>query len=538
MDDGYFSLLWDCGERYQEWMEERKTGDESYIKDLNLDALYREVCRLGRFGERFDFEQVFLHPCAALSTVLYRQRILEALYENRELYEAAVWTVGSISESQKKLGHIRGTRDGLGQKLFYLQMLLEFQADMDGALGRLLEQLPLDSPLAEGIRRLAVPVSGQDACRKRRRLEAFLDRVRQKMPRNFLINKDLEQKCRNAVLDDTREGENASFLACLQEAASFFLEDYDFSVGVYQNDLTVLDKKIQEYVDRKDPELWKEADALYREYGGFSFWPFLQFANELVFYLACVRFRREYEKAGFPFCLPRFVVRDGGFHVRGAYDMTLGRNLFQRGEGFHAVANDYCFQGNQRLFLLTGANQGGKTTFLRSVGLIQCLAQIGMYVPAREAVLEMTGKVHTLFGRDEEETAMVGRFEQELQRMKKILDSMKAGDMILLNEPFTSTQRPVAVTLLKRLMSEFDRGGCVGGLVTHYHELIDELGEGRFYSLVAGMAECRQSRQRTFHILRQESYRQSYARDIAEQCGVTYEGLWEVLSAEAAESGG
>ncbi len=544
--NGYYSLLWDSKEAFDEWDAAASGRDEDYVADLNLRYLYEEVFRLGRFGEQYNFEKIFLHPCIRPSTVLFRQEILSCIWENATLYKVLVELASNIFEVQRRLGRIRSIKDETGRKIFHLQMLLEFYTDMGDIFERLLLCIPQGTPLWERACGLSESVLGATARQRKVELEAYLALLKAKTPQFFLLNKNEEQTCTNAVFpegdvlpEQVPTNEDASmtcydFQERLEEASALFLEDYDFSVAVFQNDLTEFDRKLWEYAVHASPTLLTETNRLFEENRDFSFWPYFLFANESTFYLSCVRFRREYERSGFYFTMPKF--EETGWQVQDAYDMTLGVNLFLAGKGFRAVSNDYGFsEEGGRIFLLTGANQGGKTTFLRSVGTLQCLAQIGMFVPARQATLQMVRHIHTLFGKDDADAATVGRFEQELSRMRGILERLSDGDMVLLNEPFTSTQRMVAVLLLARMLPELDRRRCVGGLVTHFHEIFEGLPPGSFFSLTAGVVGEGEDRRRTFRIQRMESYRQSYARDIAVKCGVTYEQLQEVLQQDAGQ---
>ncbi len=123
----------------------------------------------------------------------------------------------------------------------------------------------------------------------------------------------------------------------------------------------------------------------------------------------------------------------------------------------------------------------------------------------------------------------MGRFEQELRKVHAILEQLEEGDMILLNEPFTSTQRITAVAILKELVLKFHCRGCVGGLVTHFYEIAEILPRECFYSLAAEVVQGGDGRERTFRIVPRDPYCQSYARDIAAKCGATYEQLMEAM---------
>ena len=94
----------------------------------------------------------------------------------------------------------------------------------------------------------------------------------------------------------------------------------------------------------------------------------------------------------------------------------------------------------QRALIVTGANQGGKSTFLRSLGIAQVLCQAGMYVPAKKYPLHAYEDIFTHFTRREDATMNMGKFEEELKRMEQILRGAKKNTLILLNESFAITK--------------------------------------------------------------------------------------------------
>lgn len=565
-DSNNLSLLWESEESCKEWRGSLYSRDKGYIEDLNLKLVYEEVCRAGRFGAQYNFEEIFLHPCARASTVAFRQRIMEQLYQDAFLYEAALDFVSCVSEIQQRLerfggktaqkneaaeraamarevaaarkaalaGNLAvgkeaadssdGKRDENKKMIAALQIRHCFLASLKSISEKVSGYIKKGTPLSACAERLAEFVSDGRTVPELEELSEFLSVLDGVMPQSVLLNKDRGQNCRSIVIDPegTRE---CGYTERLIKCAEPFLGKYDFKIRVYQNtDISHLDKRIQEHVCHRHPRLADRLKNLYEKYGDYDISYFAGIAEELVFYLACIRFVRRYEEAGFFFSMPVCTGQQES-EVTDAYDMTLGINLYRNNRGGGAVPNDYGFAPGRRIFILTGANQGGKTTFIRSVGLIQCLAQIGMYVPCRRASLGMVGQIHTHFSREDESGATVGRFEQELQRIQEILKTLRDGDMILLNETFTSTQRTVAVVLLKRLLRELDCRHCCGGLVTHFYEVGDGLeGEG-FYSLVTEVAGEGESRERTFKIREGESFRYSFAKDIAVKCGVTYEGL-------------
>lgn len=532
MDD-YFSLLWENEESCREWCRSLHTGDKGYIVDLNLKFVYEEVYRAGRFWEKYGFEEVFLHPCARVSTVVMRQKIMELFFQDAILYEAASEFVDCISTLQKRLERMEGpsSMDEKKKMLSALQIRYDFLVSMGMVYEKMSGQIQEGTPLSEGAARLAAFLFDSKVVSEKEQLSDFLSALDRSMPHSIFLNKNRAQICQSVVIDPEGTGE-CGYTERLINCAEPFLGQYDFKIGVYQNtDISCLDKRIQDHIFRQRPQFEDELKSLYEKYGSYDISRFVQTAKELVFYLACIRFVRKYEKAGFFFVMPDCAPRQD-FEVRDAYDMTLGINLYRNEKGCRIVPNDYSINEKRRLFILTGANQGGKTTFIRSMGLIQCLAQIGMFVPCRKASLRMVGQIHTHFSREDESGAVVGRFEQELQRVHDILKNLQDGDMVLLNETFTSTQRSTAVILLKQLLLKMNRRHCCGGLVTHFYEVCDGLEEEGFYSLITEVAGDGEYKERTYRIREGDSFRYSYARDIAVKCGVTYGSLAAMLMEE------
>ncbi len=392
--DVYFSLLWDSRENYEEWLGSGN-GRGEYITDLNLEYLYEEIQRLSGYGEQYDWEKIFLHPCTRVSTVLHRQGIMQRLWEDPSLYGAARDFISSVSGMRKKMGRVCGMNDERKKRLCFLQAAETFFTEMEGLYERTDRGRDWKPGLAEGIRRLADCIAGSSAKKERAVLSDCLQKLCRYAPQNLILNKDKTQPCHNIVIvPGPPKNILDSYTGRLREAAEFFLGEYDFSIDVYQDmDITCLDQKLMEYTYAQAGETRNEIDIIYEKYRDFDFFPFISLADELVFYLSCIHFRREYEKEGFYFTMPCFGTERTC--VKGAYDMLLGVNLFKNGEGCRPVSNDYAFHRGASWFILTGANQGGKTTFIRSIGLIQCLAQTGMFVPAEEAILKAVGHIHT-----------------------------------------------------------------------------------------------------------------------------------------------
>lgn len=137
--------------------------------------------------------------------------------------------------------------------------------------------------------------------------------------------------------------------------------------------------------------------------------------------------------------------------------------------GHAPVGND--LSGPVSLMVVTGANQGGKTTFLRSLGIAQLLMQAGMFVPASAFRGGLVGAVHTHFRRAEDDDLESGKLDEELTRMSRIVDRVRPGELVLMNESFAATDEIegswIAADIIDALLEHRVRVL----LVTHFHAL-------------------------------------------------------------------
>ena len=148
--------------------------------------------------------------------------------------------------------------------------------------------------------------------------------------------------------------------------------------------------------------------------------------SELAFYVGCLNLYERLTEKGEPASFPVPVAQgEARFSCRGLYDVCLSLTLSHR-----AVGNDVTGDGKS-LVIITGANQGGKSTFLRSVGLAQLMMQCGMFVAAESFRAEVRGGVFTHFKREEDETMTSGKLDEELGRMRDVVDQLSSQGLLL-----------------------------------------------------------------------------------------------------------
>ncbi len=236
---------------------------------------------------------------------------------------------------------------------------------------------------------------------------------------------------------------------------------------------------------------------------------FTALRTELAFYIGCLNLRERLVQMGEPTCFPVVLGRgERSQSFEGLYEACLALKL-----GNKVVSNDANAQGKD-LVVVTGANRGGKSTFLRSVGLAQLLMQCGAFVPAVSFSSDVCEGLFTHFKREEDTTMRSGKLDEELTRMSEIVDHLKANCMVLLNESFSATNeregseiaRQIVTALLERSVKVF--------FVTHQHEFARGLYEGNSENVLFLRAERRAGGERTFKIIRGEPLQTSYGEDL------------------------
>jgi len=195
------------------------------------------------------------------------------------------------------------------------------------------------------------------------------------------------------------------------------------------------------------------------------------------------------------------------------------------------VTNDFEFDDNARIYVLTGPNRGGKSVITVAVGASQALCQLGLPVPAESATISVADGIFTHFPEGADDTIDKGRLGEECARLREIFDFSTENSLILLDESLSSTGAYEATYIASEILSGFAVEKCRGIFSTHLHDLAASVGEINQRSrehggiaidtLVAGIEEGK----RSFKIYRAKPDGKSYAKDIADKYGLSFERL-------------
>jgi DNA mismatch repair protein MutS len=271
------------------------------------------------------------------------------------------------------------------------------------------------------------------------------------------------------------------------------------------------------------------ATALER-YGRIHARPLAALDAELALYLGAIKLAERLRSRGLPTCLPR--VSSATHTLSDAYNPSLALQLNDRGNGAPLILNAIDF-GPGRIVFLTGPNRGGKTTYLRAVGLNQVLFQAGLFVAARAAEITPANAILTHFPAVEGVEAGAGRLDDEARRLREIFGHATADSLLLFNEPLTSTGEAEAQVLAEDVLRALRLLGARAVYITHLHALASELeslnhGPGALIaSWVAGVGD---DAARTYVIRPGTPTARSHAATIAQQHGITFDQLAQRLA--------
>lgn len=272
----------------------------------------------------------------------------------------------------------------------------------------------------------------------------------------------------------------------------------------------------------ENEELCKEAADFFDKYKKQIDISILDYADELDFYISLYSLSERVKAAGIPLCRAKITDKNE-LSFRNAYDISLLAK-----DEKNIIPNDVLLGENEKFFFLGGANGGGKTTFLRTLGINTLLAMSGSPVAAVSAELGLIDGVFTHFPHDEHFEGE-GRFDNEKRRVSKIVDSFEKYPLVLLNETYSTTNEEKSVASTSELADLLYRRGVYGIYVTHAHDAHAD-GVGR---LIVAVDE-NDSNRRTYKVVRAVEENRSFAEDILKKYGLTYQQLTSRFSVEEA----
>jgi MutS domain V len=236
---------------------------------------------------------------------------------------------------------------------------------------------------------------------------------------------------------------------------------------------------------------------------------FQMLRTELAFYLGCINLHDRLSALGEPLCLPRpAAAGTGALSCSGLYDAALALSKQEK-----VVGNDLSADGHD-LVVVTGANNGGKSTFLRSVGLAQLMMQAGMFAPAKRFSAAVCVGMYTHYRREEDCAMQSGKWDEELGRMSNIVDRIRPNSLLLCNESFASTNEREGSEIAAQIVAALVDRGVRVLYVTHLYHFAQSVFVRQPDRTVFLLAERNPDGTRPFKLVEGEPLQTSYSEDL------------------------
>jgi DNA mismatch repair protein MutS len=490
-------------------------GQPDFFPDLNLDQVVHAITASRR---EYDLAPFFYTRLRTEDAIAYRHEILRDLATPalRQAVDAFAIQMRAMRENLAQAAKLHYAR----QKQAWFLDAVGLYCDAVTALVAALNEADLDSRGFRGLREYlagytsAAPFTTIDA--ETKRLSGQLAGIRYCL------------QIHDSRIRVTRyEGEadySADVAATFDRFKQGAVKDYRTK---FMNlaDMDHVEAGILDLVVRLYPDIFAALDGFCSTRRDYLDPTVAAFDREVQFYTAYQDFTGPFERAGLAFCYPQVSAQSKEVLGRDVFDVALAAKLVPDGEP--VVSNDFYLREPERILVVSGPNQGGKTTLARTFGQLHHLASIGVTVPGREARVFLFDQLFTHFERGENLQDLRGKLEDDLTRIHEVLGQATASSIVIMNEIFTSTTLQDAVFLGTRVLEQIIGLDLLCVCVT----FVDELGSlgPTTVSMVAAVAPDNPA-ERTYKIIRRPADGLAYALAIAEKYRLSYEALRERIA--------
>lgn len=494
---------------------EPKSPQSDFYRDLNLNQIIDSITEPKK---QYDLDSLFRIPLRDPEEVRYRQAVMQDLENDTVMaalnsFAAGMRRMRSHQEVPKQVKY-EYYREGwnLEAALEYCRTLTALQEDLG--------EIDLHS---EGLRSFREYLEGYVASSAFQNLAADTRKVKESLEAidySIIIGGGKFRVRHYSGEPDYSPVVEKIFRKFQQSDAEDYLEELPEGPR-----MTHIDAKILEFVSNLNPEPFAALDRFCEDHLDKVPEETIQrFDREIQFYIAALEHLSKIQQPDLSFCYPEISTTTKSTEAHDTFDLALAYSL--RSSDETVVPNDFSLSGSERIMVVTGPNQGGKTTFARLFGQLHYLASLGMPVPGTEATLFLPDQILTHFEREENAQSLRGKLEDDLIRARDLLQKTTTNSIIILNEIFTSTTLQDAIFLSKKFMHRLTQKDVLGVWVTFLDE-VSEMDE-QAVSMVATVDPEDPSR-RTFRIIRKLADGLAYARSLAKKHRLTSDQIKERL---------
>lgn len=488
--------------------EQRATPE--FFSDLRLDQV---IARLVADREEYDLAPFFHTPLVDHASILYRQEAMRDL--EKQPVRAAVDAFAGRMRSMRAHRDTEAKAYYPREKQRWRLAAAEAYADAAERLAHDLASCDLESA---GLRRF------RSALLDHVRAPAFTALVSEtRQLASGLASVRFGMLVRDASVRVQQYQGEADYSVAVEETFRKFTEGEAVELQLEPEPpagLSHVDAAIVDRVALLEPELFQRLAEFSARHDAFATRLLRDFDREVHFYLAWLDLVQPLREAGLRFCYPTLSDGRGDVWVVEAFDLALADHLHR--EKGDIVLNDFSLRGPERILVVTGPNQGGKTTFARMVGQLHHLARLGLLMPGRRAALFVCDQIFTHFEREEDVATLRGKLEDDLVRIHATLQQATSDSLVIMNEIFSSTTAQDALFLAREILERISRLDLLCVCVTFLDELATL--DAKTVSIV-GEIDPSDPSVRTYKLDRRPPNGLAYALALARKRGLTYDAL-------------
>jgi DNA mismatch repair protein MutS len=504
-----FSVLFeDCKDR----VEEDAVPEPRFFVDLNCDQI---VDAITVNKEEYNLKPFFYTPLRRVEAIRYRHEVMQDL-EEKSVLELVKSFAQGMHEVREFIARMR--------KIYYKE---QKQAWFLTSVETYCEII---NSFSNGLHNAAIKSRGLLGFRNYLTSYARSARFTSLSSETRNIRTDLSTIRYCILLNDggfTVRKYDAEIDYSADVAATFdkfkqgAVKDYRLKFSE-KKEMNHIEAKVLEFVAKLHPDIFMRLSDYCARNGNFIDKTISVFDREIQFYVAYLDYIAILNRSGLQFCYPRISDDSKEVYDYGAFDLALAHKLAR--ENSPVVCNDFHLKGRERILVISGPNQGGKTTFARALGQLHYLASIGCPIAGTKAQLFLFDEIFTHFEREEKVDNLRGKLEDDLVRVHVILDRATHRSLIIMNEIFTSTTIQDEIFLSKKVIKQIMARDSLCAWVT----FVDELAScgPQTVSMVSTVAPDNPTL-RTFQIVRRPADGLAYAMAIAQKHRVTYEAIKE-----------
>jgi hypothetical protein len=532
------------------------TVSKEAAHDLELDAIVRAMSAHHAYRE--PIRVVAMQLCLENETIRYRQTVLKDLQAQPQLaaaFEAILHLLEDLTQfTYRQLGKGDPLQEVLARAR-ELELLVEIVHELGEAYASLAEPLQSSGLLALGeqINALAGDAHFQEMARE---LPGLLEALRTHASITIGVNLDHRLRPEAAVLLSVNDTAFTTSTLLERLLGKELGEEKGIAPlhrppvvgggdgrqqGRLDPMMVPLFKDLSKVLEKVSQPIARELKKYVRLNGRFL----ADLRPDLIFYVQALHLVGKLQAAGMPLTYPEIAPMEERLcRVKSAYNLQLALQKLAAAEEKalpeQIVTNDINLGPDGRIAILTGPNQGGKTTYMQSIGLIQLLAQLGLPVPGETAEISPVDAIYTHYPVEEQLELGTGRFGDEARRIRAIFEQATRHSLVLLNESLSTTSPGEGLYLAQDIVRALRRIGLRAVFTTHLHELAESAprineedpGDSLVFSLVAskpgGPLSAGQPRH-TYHIHPGPPIGRSYAGQIAARYGISGPQLQELL---------